>query len=68
MEDVSKDSKVFRFALDSEQRKLGLPIGQHVYVRLRRKASSSASAGELVQRAYTPVSRRNDKGFIDMLV
>ncbi|KAG6895362.1 hypothetical protein C0992_001652 [Termitomyces sp. T32_za158] len=66
--DVSKDSKVFRFLLDHEERDLGLPIGQHVYVRLQRKINGRADLGELVQRAYTPISRKDDKGFIDMLV
>ncbi|KAG6916078.1 hypothetical protein DXG01_008552 [Tephrocybe rancida] len=68
VKDVSKDSKVFRFALDTDERDLGLPIGQHVYVRLRRKASGGSGGGELVQRAYTPVSKRSDRGFIEMLV
>lgn len=66
--DVSKDSKVFRFILDHKERDLGLPIGQHVYVRLQRKIKGRADPGELVQRAYTPVSRKDDRGFIDMLV
>ncbi|KNZ80738.1 Nitrate reductase [NADPH] [Termitomyces sp. J132] len=68
MIDVSKDSKVFRFILDHKERDLGLPIGQHVYVRLRRKINGKADVGELVQRAYTPISKKNDRGFIDMLV
>ncbi|KAG6809936.1 hypothetical protein H0H92_014018 [Tricholoma furcatifolium] len=67
VKDISKDSKIFRFSLDGEKRDLGLPIGQHVYVRLRRKAKGQTTA-DLVQRAYTPVSRRNDRGFIDLLV
>ncbi|KAG6881303.1 hypothetical protein C0993_002019, partial [Termitomyces sp. T159_Od127] len=66
--DVSKDSKIFRFVLDHKERDLGLPIGQHVYVRLQRKVNGKADPAELVQRAYTPVSRKDDRGFIDMLV
>ncbi|KAF6764114.1 nitrate reductase [Ephemerocybe angulata] len=71
VKDVSKDSKVFRFALDNVEQALGLPTGQHVYVRLRRKTEKGGEKvpeGELVQRAYTPLSRETDKGFIDMLV
>jgi nitrate reductase (NAD(P)H) len=71
VKDVSKDSKVFRFALDKDEQALGLPTGQHVYVRLKRKTVSSvkkAADGEMVQRAYTPLSREMDKGYIDMLV
>ncbi|KAG6843399.1 hypothetical protein H0H93_001151, partial [Arthromyces matolae] len=59
--------KGFPPCTDKNERELGLPIGQHVYVRLRRKNGGAAS-GELVQRAYTPVSKRKDRGFIDMLV
>ncbi|KAF9007401.1 nitrate reductase [Cyathus striatus] len=69
---VSKDSKVYHFTFGSNDQALGLPTGQHVYVRLRRKVKHEDSAevveGELVQRAYTPLSRPEDKGFIDMLV
>ena len=71
VKDVSKDSKIFRFALEGDDQALGLPTGQHVYVRLKRKVDRSGrkvSEGELVQRAYTPLSRQHDKGFIDMLV
>ena len=72
MEDVSHDSRVYRFALESPEQPLGLPIGQHVFVRLKRKVKSGADSavveGELVQRAYTPVSRSDDKGHIDLLV
>jgi len=66
--DVSKDSKIFRFVLDRPDQQLGLPIGQHVYVRLKRKAGLTSVEGEIVQRAYTPLSRQDDQGFIDMLV
>jgi nitrate reductase (NAD(P)H) len=49
---ASHDSFVFRFDLEHPNQPLGLPVGQHVFVRLRRKTT-----GELVQRAYTPVSK-----------
>ncbi|KAG2006713.1 acyl-CoA dehydrogenase [Coprinopsis cinerea AmutBmut pab1-1] len=68
---VSRDSKIFRFQLDTRDQTLGLPTGQHVYVRLKRKVErdgKKVADGELVQRAYTPLSRDVDKGFIDMLV
>lgn len=71
VKDVSKDSKIFRFALEESNQVLGLPTGQHVYVRLKRKmvrGGQSIPEGEMVQRAYTPLSRATDKGFIDMLV
>ncbi|CAE7189663.1 unnamed protein product [Rhizoctonia solani] len=60
---ISPDTSIFRFALQAPGQPLGLPVGQHVFVRLRRKDS-----GELVQRAYTPVSRESEVGHIDLLV
>jgi len=72
IEDVSKDAKIFRFQLTNAEQELGLPFGQHVYVRLRKKVPHKESIeiveGELVQRAYTPLSKRNAKGFIDLLI
>ncbi|GAA6003716.1 uncharacterized protein JCM10292_000700 [Rhodotorula paludigena] len=83
---VNHDSRLYRFALEHDAQPLGLPVGQHVYARLRRKAGEAATdaagdalhktplvadgsgAGELVQRAYTPVSREGAKGFLDLLV
>lgn len=60
---VNHDSCTFRFALEREGQPLGLPVGQHVFVRLRRK-----DTGELVQRAYTPVSMQDAVGVIDFLI
>ncbi|EEB90820.1 hypothetical protein MPER_10927, partial [Moniliophthora perniciosa FA553] len=53
----------FRFALDHLDQELGLPAGQHVFIRLR-----SRKTGELVQRAYTPISSTDEKGKIDFLI
>lgn len=60
---ISPDTSIFRFALQAPDQPLGLPVGQHVFVRLRRK-----DTGEIVQRAYTPVSREQEVGHIDLLV
>ncbi|KAF8309381.1 uncharacterized protein EI90DRAFT_3025210 [Cantharellus anzutake] len=60
---VSHDSFIYRFALPSPEQPLGLPVGQHVFVRLRRKTT-----GEVVQRAYTPVSQQDEHGHIDLLI
>jgi nitrate reductase (NAD(P)H) len=69
---VSSDSKVYRFALQRPDQALGLPIGQHVYVRLRRKTDSQGKndvvEGELVQRAYTPISKQDQRGSVNLLV
>lgn len=70
IERVNHDSRLYRFALEHEGQPLGLPTGQHVYARLRRKvtAAGTAGEGELVQRAYTPVSRQGAKGHLDLLI
>ncbi|XP_010881833.2 NADH-cytochrome b5 reductase 2 [Esox lucius] len=60
-EDISHDTKRFRFALPTPTHILGLPIGQHVYL-------SAKVNGSLVIRAYTPVSSDQDRGFVDLVV
>lgn len=60
---VNHDSFVFRFSLSKADEVLGLPIGQHVFIRLRKKGT-----GEMIQRAYTPISKEDSSGVIDVLV
>uniref|UniRef100_A0A672QER3 cytochrome-b5 reductase n=1 Tax=Sinocyclocheilus grahami TaxID=75366 RepID=A0A672QER3_SINGR len=49
------------FGLPSSSHVLGLPIGHYVYL-------SAKVNGNLVIRAYTPVSSDEDKGYIDLVV
>lgn len=74
---INHDSRNYRFALEYPEQELGLPTGQHVYARLRRKVcpgdaedngGAKEAEGEMVQRAYTPVSSQYAKGFLDMLI
>lgn len=58
---ISHDTRKFRFALPSPQHVLGLPVGQHVYL-------TTKVDGNLVIRPYTPVSRDEDKGYVDLVV
>ncbi|XP_025050150.1 NADH-cytochrome b5 reductase 3 isoform X2 [Alligator sinensis] len=60
-EEVSHDTRRFRFALPTREHILGLPIGQHIYL-------STRIDGNLVIRPYTPVSSDDDKGFVDLVV
>ncbi|NXO04054.1 NB5R3 reductase, partial [Rhinopomastus cyanomelas] len=60
-EEVSHDTRRFRFALPSTDHVLGLPVGQHIYL-------SARVDGALVVRPYTPVSSDDDKGFVDLVV
>lgn len=60
-DNISHDTRMFRFALPSPEHILGLPIGQHIYL-------SARIDGNLVVRPYTPVSSDDDKGFVDLVV
>ncbi|NWI62881.1 NB5R2 reductase, partial [Todus mexicanus] len=57
-EEISHDTKKFRFGLPSSDHVLGLPVGQHVYL-------SAKINGNPVIRAYTPVSSDETKGYVD---
>uniref|UniRef100_A0A3Q3XMS2 NADH-cytochrome b5 reductase n=1 Tax=Mola mola TaxID=94237 RepID=A0A3Q3XMS2_MOLML len=60
-QEISHDTKKFRFGLPSLTHILGLPVGQHVYL-------SAKVNGGLVVRAYTPVSSDEDQGFVDLVI
>ncbi|XP_066943096.1 NADH-cytochrome b5 reductase 3 isoform X2 [Macrobrachium rosenbergii] len=60
-EDISHDTRRFRFKLPSPDHILGLPIGQHIYL-------SARVDGQLVVRPYTPVSCDEDKGYMDLVI
>ncbi|KAK0643479.1 hypothetical protein B0T16DRAFT_332435 [Cercophora newfieldiana] len=62
-EKVSPDTKIFTFTLDHATQSIGLPVGQHLLMRLRDPAS-----GEAIIRAYTPISDPADKGVLRVLV
>lgn len=60
---VSWDTRIFTFKLDHPEQRLGLPVGQHLMVRLQDPATREA-----IIRSYTPISEINDQGYMDMLV
>ena len=60
---VSWDSRIYTYKLESPEQRLGLPVGQHLMVRMRDPATR-----ETIIRSYTPISGINDKGFMDMLI
>lgn len=60
-EEISHDTRKYRFGLPSKEHILGLPVGQHIHL-------SHTIDGELVIRSYTPVSSDDDKGFVDLVV
>lgn len=63
---VSPDSCIFRFAVDHPNQVLGLPVGQHMYVK--KKGVTGAGKEELVMRAYTPTTGDETPGHFDLLV
>jgi nitrate reductase (NAD(P)H) len=60
---ISADTRVFSFTLEHENQTIGLPIGQHLMMRLRDPVTREA-----IIRSYTPISEGTDKGTLDVLV
>ncbi|XP_065169603.1 NADH-cytochrome b5 reductase 2 isoform X2 [Atheta coriaria] len=60
-EEVSHDTRRFRFGLPSEKHVLGLPIGQHIHLL-------ATIDDDLIIRSYTPVSSDDDHGYVDLVV
>mmetsp|Transcript_12808 Transcript_12808/g.33016 ORF Transcript_12808/g.33016 Transcript_12808/m.33016 type:complete len:834 (+) Transcript_12808:157-2658(+) len=59
--EISHDTIIFRFGLPSEQHYLGLPVGQHFFIY-------GKVDGELVVRAYTPITADNVQGYVELLI
>ncbi|XP_036115185.1 NADH-cytochrome b5 reductase 2 isoform X2 [Molossus molossus] len=60
-EQISHNTRRFRFALPSSDHVLGLPIGNYIHLMANID-------GVLVIRAYTPVSSDDDRGFVDLII
>lgn len=60
---ISRDTRIFTFKLQSDTQTLGLPIGQHLMIRLRDPKTC-----ESIIRPYTPISETSKAGFLDVLV
>ncbi|KAK6196839.1 hypothetical protein LQW54_011154 [Pestalotiopsis sp. IQ-011] len=60
---VSSDTKIFTFDLEHQAQKVGLPIGQHLMMRLRDPVTREA-----IIRAYTPISENSDAGKLHVLI
>lgn len=60
-EEITHDTRRFRFGLSNKDQVLGLPIGKHVHL-------FATINGEEVKRAYTPVSSDDDKGFVEFVI
>ncbi|XP_008570685.1 PREDICTED: NADH-cytochrome b5 reductase 2 isoform X1 [Galeopterus variegatus] len=60
-EHITHNTRRFRFGLPSPDHILGLPVGNYVQLLAR-------IGGEMVVRAYTPVSSDDDQGFVDLII
>lgn len=64
---VSDDSYIFTFELPSPTQQLGVPIGQHLKL-IQQLSTQDFPAGEQVERKYTPVTKLDTKGVMELLV
>lgn len=60
---ISWDTRIFTFQLDHDLQTLGLPIGQHLMMRLRDPVTREA-----IIRSYTPISSPSQCGSMEILV
>ncbi|KAE8443841.1 hypothetical protein EG329_001348 [Mollisiaceae sp. DMI_Dod_QoI] len=60
---ISADTRIFSFTLEHPNQRIGLPIGQHLMMRLRDPATREA-----IIRSYTPISEGTDKGVLNILI
>lgn len=60
--DVNHNVAIFRFSLESSTQRLGLPVGQHMFLRFYD------DSGKPVSRAYTPISSDDDIGYFDLMI
>lgn len=60
---ISPDTRHFTFKLDHISQNLGLPIGQHLLLRLRDTLKN-----KVMIRPYTPISPQSRTGFVDLLI
>lgn len=60
---VSWDTRIFVFDLEHEKQTLGLPIGQHLMIKVNDPDSKEA-----IIRSYTPISDTHMEGKLELLV
>jgi nitrate reductase (NAD(P)H) len=58
---VNHDTRIFRFALPRPDMKLGLPTGQHIFLRANVQ-------GNVVMRPYSPMTDDNTLGHVDFII
>lgn len=58
---VSHNTRIFKFALPSEDATLGLPLGRHISLR-------TSIDGKEVRRPYTPISSDSCQGYFELMI
>lgn len=58
---VSHNTRLFRFALPTDDARLGLPLGHHLSIRAQIDGTET-------RRPYTPISSDNDLGYFELLI
>jgi len=58
---VNHDTRIFRFGLPDPNMRLGLPTGQHMFLKARYE-------GKTVMRPYTPITDDNTRGHVDLII
>lgn len=61
---VSWDTRIFVFQLEYEKQTLGLPIGQHLMIKVQDPENNK----EAIIRSYTPISETSMEGRMELLV
>lgn len=62
-DEVTHDTKIFRFALPNPEMELGLPVGKHIKLRFH-----SDEEKDFVVRPYTPITTEDTKGYFELLI
>ncbi|KAJ5578256.1 nitrate reductase (NADPH) niaD or niiA-Penicillium chrysogenum [Penicillium hispanicum] len=63
IKNVSWDTRIFIFDLEHEKQRLGLPIGQHLMIKV-----PDPTTNEAIIRSYTPISDTVVEGRMELLV
>jgi len=60
-QEITHDTRRFRFALPTPEHILGLPTGKHLYI-------FAEISNDIVMRPYTPVTSDDEKGYFDLVI
>ena len=60
-QEITHDTRRFRFALPTAEHILGLPTGRHLYIL-------AEIGNDMVMRPYTPVTSDDEVGYFDLVI